>query len=370
MPPIPLNVALWMFQNAILENGEYVYTMSDGSKVYFTVDPALQKAANTLIATYPKDYQGLMMVDLRSGRILAIAGYMKGERTLYPFKINIYPAASIFKIITLTSYLSVVGPSSSDTLRFCPPIYRKIPERWLKCEREYTTSIYNAFGISNNPVFGRIAVNLGYETIKEFAKKFYFGDTVEGIPYGYIKEPKNIYDLALLGSGFDNSTLNPIQAARIVQIASTGYDLEPYIIDRVISRDGTILYKSSPKMIGKVLDDEVVSKIREISVSTINEGTARRYFKDRNGNIITGTMVGGKTGTLMSKELQGLTEWFIGFAPADTPEVGVVAFSVGRPSPVKPQYLAMRLLQVYFLGEFKDVPIAYERIQRLANSRP
>ncbi len=219
-------------------------------------------------------------------------------------------------------------------------------------------------------MFGRIAVSLGYEIIEEFAKKFHFGDTIGGIPYGYIKKPKNVYDLALLGSGFDNSTLNPIQAARIIQIASTGYDLEPYLIDRVISRDGTILYKSSPKINGKVLDDEVVFKIREISVSTIKEGTASKYFKDRGGHIITGTTVGGKTGTLTSRKLRGLTEWFVGFAPVDTPEVGVVAFSVGRPSPVKPHYLAMRLLQVYFLGEFRNVPIAYERILKSVISRP
>ncbi|MEO0138361.1 MAG: penicillin-binding transpeptidase domain-containing protein [candidate division WOR-3 bacterium] len=365
-----LSLALWMFQNAKLENGEYVYTMSDGSKVYFTVDPAIQRAANTLISTYPKDYEGLMLIDLRSGKILAISGFFKGEKSLYPFKINIYPAASIFKIVTLLSFLSYNDVQPYDTFSFCPPIYYKHPRRWLKCDREYPSTLYYGFGISNNALFGRLAVSLGFDVINEFAEKLYFNDTVDGIPFGRIKTPKNDYDLALLGSGFDGATLNPIQAARIIQIASTGYDIEPYIIDRIISKDGTLLYKSSPKILGRVLGDDVVGKFRKISISTVLEGTASRYFMDSNGNLIVGVKVGGKTGTLTSRELGGLTEWFVGFAPVENPEVGVVAFSVGQPSPIKPHYLAMRLLQAYFLGKFENVPIAYKSFIRSLNINP
>lgn len=362
-----LSLALWMFQNAKLENGEYVYTMSDGSKVYFTVDPAIQRAANTLISTYPKDYEGLMLIDLRSGKILAISGFLKGEKTLYPFKINKYPAASIFKIVTLIAFLSYNDVKPYDTFPFCPPIYRKKPHRWLKCKNEYPSTLYHAFGISNNPLFGRLAVNMGFDIIKEFSEMFHFNDTVGGIPFGEIETPKNEYDLALLGSGFDGSTLNPIHAARVIQIASTGYDIEPYIIDRIVSSDGALIYKSSPKILGRILKDEVVNKFKEISVSTILDGTASGYFKDSNGNLIVGVSVGGKTGTLSSKELNGLTEWFVGFAPVENPEVGVVAFSVGHPSPIKPHYLAMRLLQAYFLGKFEGVPIAYKRFNRTLN---
>gem|GEM_PF-4410954 len=64
--------------------------------------------------------------------------------------------------------------------------------------------------------------------------------------------------------------------------------------------------------------------------------------------------MGGKTGTLSSRELGGLTEWFVGFAPAENPEVGVVAFSVGNSSPVKPQYIAMRILQAYFRVNWRE----------------
>ncbi len=358
-----LNLALWMFQNATLENGEYVYTMSDGTKVYFTVDPSLQKAASTLISTYPKKYEGIMLFDVRSGRILAIAGYMEGSKSLYPFKINKYPAASVFKIITLVSYLSVANPDIYDTVGFCPPVYRKRPQRWLNCEKPYKTTLYNAFGASNNPAFGKIAVNVGFETLKDFIEIFHFGDTVSGIPYGSVVVPKDKYDLALLGSGFQGSSLNPIQAARMIQIASTGYDIEPNIVDRIVSKDGTILYRFTPSIKGRILDENVVAKFRRISASTVRDGTASKYFNDKDGNIIVGVEVGGKTGTLMSWELQGLTEWFVGFAPVSSPEIGVVAFSVGKPSPVKPQYLAMRLLQSYFLSKFEDIPVTYEEIK-------
>jgi Cell division protein FtsI/penicillin-binding protein 2 len=359
-----LNLALWMFQNAQLENGEYVYRMADGSKVYFTVDPNLQQIVNTLLSTYPKDIEGLVLFDIKSGKILAIAGIYKGEKSLYPFKINKYPAASIFKVITLLSFLENNDVKPEDSFRFCPPLYRKKPQRWLNCEREYFSTLYRAFGTSNNPLFGRLAVMLGFPSIMDMAKRFYFNDTVDGIPFGVINHTRDDYELALLGSGFDHSTLNPIQAIRMTIISSTGLDVEPYIVSRVVSKDGTVIYRASPKIHGRVLRDDVVEKYREIAVSTVLEGTARNYFRDGDGRVLTGVKVGGKTGTLRSKELGGLTEWFIGFAPDENPEVGVVAFSVGQPSQIKPQYLAMRALQAYFMGKLDGIPIAYKRFRR------
>ncbi len=361
-----LNLALWMFQNSQLENGEYVYRMSDGSKVYFTVDPNLQNIANSLISTYPKDIEGLILFDIRSGKILAIAGIYKGDKSLYPFKINKYPAASIFKVITLLSFLENNEVRAEDTFKFCPPLYRKKPQKWLNCQKEYFSTLYNAFGTSNNPLFGRIAVMLGFEAIMDMAKRLYFNDTVDGIPFGTINRPKDEYDLALLGSGFDHSTLNPIQAMRITIISSTGLDLEPYIVSRVVSKEGTVIYRASPRIIGRVLREDVVERFREISLSTVLNGTAKNYFIDKEGKVLTGVKVGGKTGTLSSRELGGLTEWFVGFAPADNPEVGVVVFSVGQPSPVKPQYLAMRMLQAYFIGRMEGIPLVYRRIRRNA----
>jgi membrane peptidoglycan carboxypeptidase len=140
-------------------------------------------------------------------------------------------------------------------------------------------------------------------------------------------------------------------------------DVEPYIISRVVSKNGTVIYRATPRVLGRVLREDVVEKFREIAISTVLDGTAKKYFKDGDGRILTGVKVGGKTGTLSSKELGGLTEWFVGFAPAENPEVGVVVFSVGNTSPVKPQYLAMRILQAYFMGKLEGVPIAYRRFR-------
>ena len=353
-----------MFQNAQLENGEYIYKMADGSKVYFTVDPNLQRVAEVLISTYPKDIEGLVLFDVKSGKILAISGLHKGEKTLYPFKINKYPAASIFKVITLLSFLENNDVKPEDSFRFCPPLYRKKPQRWLNCQKEYFSTLYQAFGSSNNPLFGRLAVMLGFPAIMDMAKRFYFNDTLDGIPFGVINPIKDDHDLALLGSGFDHSTLNPVQAMRLTIISSTGFDVEPYIVSRVVSKDGNVTYRASVKILERVLREDVVEKFREISVSTVLDGTAKKYFQDEEGRVLTGVKVGGKTGTLRSKEFGGLTEWFVGFAPAEDPEVGVVVFSVGQPSLIKPQYLAMRILQAYFMGKFDGTPIAYRRFKK------
>ncbi len=364
-----LNKALWMFQNARQDStGAYYYVMSDGSKVYFTVNPDLQRMLNTLLATYPKEYEGIALVDATSGKILAIGGRYEGNPSLRSFKMNDYPAASIFKVITSVAAMEVLGVEPWDSLPFCGPIYRRRPHRWLNCKRDTLpkTTFALAFGRSNNPVFGRLAVNIGKTALMEVAHRFYFDDTLFGLPMGYVEweRVRTDRDLALLGSGFDYSYLNPLQAILIGEAMATGLMWRPYIVDYV-EKDGEIVYRSTPQLLNAPFDRTVLNRLREISRFTVDSGTVRKIFYDRNGARLLPVSVGGKTGTLTSRKYRALTEWFVGFAPVERPEVVVVAFSMdGSFVNVKTSYLAMRMLQGYFVGKFEGKPVSYKRFRK------
>ncbi|NPA79798.1 MAG: hypothetical protein GXO29_01940 [Thermotogae bacterium] len=368
-----LNTALWMLQNAQVDgDGRYYYVMRDGSKVIFTVEPKLQAMINSLLSTYPKEYVGLALIDATSGRILAIGGRFKGAPSLRSFKMNDYPAASLFKVITSVAAMESLGIGPGDSVDFCGPIYRRRPKRWLNCRGEpYRTTLAMAFGTSNNPAFGRLAVRIGSGPIRDVAERFFYDDTLLGLPMGYVEwdSVRTVEDLALLGSGFAYSYMNPVQAILIGEAMATGIVWRPYVVDR-IERGDSLLIRTSPTAVGFPIGEPTLVKLRELARATVDSGTVRKVFHDREGRRLLPVSVGGKTGTLRSRKYGGLTEWFVGFAPVENPRVVVVAFSMdGTYNNVKTAYLAMRALQGYFMGKFVGNPVSFKRFIRRKRRR-
>jgi penicillin-binding protein A len=63
-------------------------------------------------------------------------------------------------------------------------------------------------------------------------------------------------------------------------------------------------------------------------------------------------VVAGKTGTLSREKDNRFYTWFVGFAPADKPEVAISALVVNTPSwRVKAPELAREVLRAYFAGK-------------------
>ena len=363
-----------MLQNAREDSsGNLYYVMQDGSVVYFTVDPHLQKTLNTLMATYPKDIMGILLMDARSGRILAIGGRFKGERSLRSFKRSDYPAASVFKLITAIAAVDYLGMVAEDTLEFCGPLYRRRPRRWLNCRGDSLpkVSLALAFGRSINPVFGRIGVHLGRGAFEEVSERLFFGDTLWGLAMGYVSfdSVRDDNGLALLGSGFNYSYLNPVHASLLAQVMATGNVWKPYVVDRV-EKGGEVTYRSSPELVSSPLSGSTLREIKQMAKATVDSGTVYNLFHDRYGRPLLNVSVGGKTGTLRSKKHGALTEWFVGFAPVENPEVVIVVFSVDNTLiHIKTPYLAMRMLQAYFLGEMKGTPLSYKRYRKRKRTR-
>jgi cell division protein FtsI/penicillin-binding protein 2 len=91
-------------------------------------------------------------------------------------------------------------------------------------------------------------------------------------------------------------------------------------------------------------------------VGTTEFGTARLGFRDKRTNrpLLPGIAVAGKTGSLDRKEpgAQYLAySWFVGFAPAERPEVAVaVLLGNGTDWHVKAHQVAREVLGSYFEG--------------------
>ena len=105
-----------------------------------------------------------------------------------------------------------------------------------------------------------------------------------------------------------------------------GYLMQPYVVESLLDEDGLAVYNHKPKVVRRVISEETsktVCSILEQVVGDPNEGTGRNA-------AVAGYRIGGKTGTSekVSYEAQtGKKEYivsFIGFAPADDPQIALL----------------------------------------------
>jgi peptidoglycan glycosyltransferase len=85
--------------------------------------------------------------------------------------------------------------------------------------------------------------------------------------------------------------------------------------------------------------------------STIEGGTSYKSFHDRAGrSYLPNIRVAGKTGTLQENKKDGyLFTWFVGFAPADAPEIAISVLAANHASwKVKATTVGAEMMRVYF----------------------
>ncbi len=85
-------------------------------------------------------------------------------------------------------------------------------------------------------------------------------------------------------------------------------------------------------------------------VQTTLNGSAHKAFFDAKGRpFIPGVTVAGKTGTLSRHQENRHYTWFVGFAPADKPQVAIASLAVNTPTwRIKGPDIAREVLQRYF----------------------
>ena len=114
--------------------------------------------------------------------------------------------------------------------------------------------------------------------------------------------------------------MTPMQAALVAAtVANGGVQMKPYLIDQVRGPDLTVLDETQPEEWREPISEEVADQLTEMMVSVVAQGSGRAAR-------ISGVEVAGKTGTAqVSPEVADHT-WFMGFAPAEDPQIAVAVF--------------------------------------------
>jgi cell division protein FtsI/penicillin-binding protein 2 len=206
-------------------------------------------------------------------------------------------------------------------------------------------------------VFARLASNhITPEDLTAMGGSFGFGSA---LPWPVantapkIEIPPDPLEFARSAAGFFHTTLSPLAAASIAQtVANGGVTLEPRIVERVLSGSDTVWEeKGDARVLRRAIKSETASALTEMMLETVANGSAYKAFHDASGRAyLPNISVAGKTGTLADAKGEKTFTWFVGFAPADKPEVAVAALVVNTPVwKIKGPELARDVLRSYFV---------------------
>jgi cell division protein FtsI/penicillin-binding protein 2 len=337
--------------------------LSDGRTAELTLDPVVQRAAKAQMQRYRIPESGVVMIEVKTGRVLAYASYVnEGEK----FDVNVRaeaPAASVFKVVTGAALVEHAGLNAETEQCYHGGKSRIEPDELEDDPRrdKWCATLAIAMGRSLNVVFGKLAQkHLTPEDLTQAGGSFGFGSPV---PFAVPNQPTQIsvpqepLEFARTSAGFWNTTLSPLAAASLAQtFANGGVTLEPRIV-RNVSKGKDVLWTDDgpPRVVRRAIKPETAAEVSRMMLQTVPNGSAYKSFHDEQGRAyLPGVNVAGKTGTLTDHKNNRHYTWFVGFAPAEAPEVAFSTLVVNTPTwQIKAPQLAREVLRAYFAKQNK-----------------
>ncbi len=250
-----------------------------------------------------------------------------------------YEPGSVFKIITLATGLECGAVDPATSAFYCGGsinvLGRTDP---LNCANIYghgDINLAEAAKYSCNVAFVTIGQMIGAETFYKYIRAFGLFDRT-GVDLAgesdslwwsddVFFDKTNLSQLAAASFG-QTFTITPMQLITAVSaVANGGYLMEPYFVSEFLNADGTVASQREPKVIRQVVSEQTSKTCCEILEGVVNEpdGTGSNAY-------VPGYRVAGKTGTsedVVYEAVHGTKKYicsFLGFAPADDPQVAVL----------------------------------------------
>lgn len=234
-----------------------------------------------------------------------------------------YEPGSTFKIITASAALEEGVVELDDT--FSCPGYRVVEDRKIRCHKvgghgqeTFVEGVMN----SCNPVFIDVGLRLGADTFCDYYEQFGLMDLtgvdLPGEAGTIMHKRENIGTVELATMSFGQSfQVTPIQmAATVSSIVNGGFRVTPHVGVRVLNEDGSQKLVLEHGKKDRIVSEETSLTMRAILDKVVSEGSGKNA-------AIEGYQIGGKTATsqTLPRSANIYISSFIGFAPADDPQV-------------------------------------------------
>lgn len=325
----------------------------DGQDLYTTLDVNIQKYVTQLAweTMVKKEAKQVSIIVMRpdNGEILAMANvpeynlnspyelnYEPDEEEAQKDKMNLlnnmwrnfcindtYEPGSIFKTVTATAALEtgVVGLNDSFTCSGATVV----SDRRIRCHKttghgtqDFTHTVYN----SCNPAFVEWGRRVGTDNMYLYMGKLGLlaktGIDLSGEAGTIIHKQENVGAVELATMSFGQSfQITPVQMLRAVSaIVNGGRLVTPHFGLYTGSSDGSVVNEFAYSTQDEAISSQTSETMKKILEGVVSEGGGTKAYID-------GYSIGGKTAT-SQKLPRGSGKYissFIGFAPADNPQV-------------------------------------------------
>ena len=234
-----------------------------------------------------------------------------------------YEPGSTFKIITASACLEEGVVHLDDT--FSCPGYRVVEDRKIRCHKvggHGSETFVEGIQNSCNPVFIDIGLRLGVDRFYDYFGQFGLMDMTgvdlpgEAGTIMHKKENIGLVELATMSFG-QSFQITPMQMATTVSsLINGGRRVTPHFGVRVLDSKGKEIEEFRYKEKKNIVSEETSATMRMLLESVVSEGSGKNAK-------VEGFRIGGKTANsqTLPRSANKYISSFIGFAPADNPQV-------------------------------------------------
>ena len=316
----------------------------------YNIQMYAQQMAEKVMEEKQADKVGILLMNPQNGEILAMVNVpefnlndpftlnMEGEDTEMPDEkrqdalnqmwrngcINdTYEPGSTFKIITASACLEAGAVKLED--QFSCPGYRVVEDRKIRCHKvggHGAETFIQGIQNSCNPVFIDIGLRLGVDDFYKYFRQFGLMDMTgidlpgEAGTIMHKKENVGMVELATMSFG-QSFQVTPMQMATTVSsLVNGGRRITPHFGVRVLDEEGEEVKRFRYEEKKNIVSKETSATMRMLLESVVSEGSGKNAY-------IEGYKIGGTTATsqTLPRSANRYISSFIGFAPADNPQV-------------------------------------------------
>jgi penicillin-binding protein 1A len=276
-----------------------------GLRVYTTLDPELQAAAEQAIADHPVAYaaNALVSVDSHTGHILAMASSQDYDANQFNLAADgeRQPGSSFKTFVLTTAVNEGMDPATTYYNGSGGTLYPPNSEPWtVASDASGSMNLYTATAQSVNGAYARLGIDVGPDNFDDMAHKMGITSHLDGY-----------YAEAIGGTNTCCTVLEMADA--YATLSNGGVHHDATAIDKVVLPNGDVDKPENPDG-NRVMSDGVAYKVADVLKGPLDSGTA--------ACCDIPCPAAGKTGTTDAQA----DAWFVGF----TPEVSTAVWT-GNP---------------------------------------
>jgi cell division protein FtsI (penicillin-binding protein 3) len=326
----------------VLEHGAPDPSDLTGATVTLTLDTAIQLAAEKELAKAVKTASAAggwaLVMDVNSGAILALASNpafdanKPGRDPLVwrdrAVQDQLEPGSTIKSFVIARAIDE--GVLRPDELLYCEHgLWAHAGKKLHDTHPVDWATPATVLRESSNICAAKIGEKLGKEKLIEGLRAFGFGEKTQvGLPgeaRGALGDPRRMPQIAVdttsFGQGMSATGLQTVVA--MAAIANGGAVLRPYIVQKVVAPDGSVLLSRGREVVRRAIRPETARTLTAMLEEVVQKGTGTRA-------ALAEYRAAGKTGTAQKVDpVRGgygdkRLSSFLGFAPADAPKVAIL----------------------------------------------